>query len=269
MTIRGNLADALRPPERRNSSMGENPSDSVQLYLTQMGSSRLLSRQEEYEAARRIEHARKNFRRAILSADYVLQAAVGMLEKVLLGRMRLETVCEGPFSSEQRKRRLAALLRPERANAASAVEAEPRRFFGGRVEANAGRTSPPDPPTHVPAPSEGHPSGRGIAGSPATSAAGVGAAPRNQPSHGRRPSRVAATARRRRSSPSKGSAQRVAPPHAGHAGDARHAAPPAWPASPSSNTRTKSPARNSRPQTCGWSSRSPSAIETAASASSI
>ncbi len=92
--------------------MGENPSDSVQLYLTQMGSSRLLSRQEEYEAARRVEHARKNFRRAILSADYALQAAVGMLEKVLLGRMRLETVCEGPFSSEQRKRRLSALLRP-------------------------------------------------------------------------------------------------------------------------------------------------------------
>ena len=35
-----------------------------------------------------------------------------MLEKVLQGRMRLEVVCEGPFSSEQRKRRLLALLRP-------------------------------------------------------------------------------------------------------------------------------------------------------------
>ena len=63
--------------------MGENPSDPVQLYLTQMGNSRLLSRQEEYEAAHRIEHARRNFRRAMLSADYVLQAAVAMLEKVV------------------------------------------------------------------------------------------------------------------------------------------------------------------------------------------
>ena len=92
--------------------MSENPTDPVQLYLTQMGDSHLLSRREEYEAARQIERARKTFRRAILSADYVLQAAAGMLEKVLRGRMRLETVCEGPFSSEQRKRRLEALLHP-------------------------------------------------------------------------------------------------------------------------------------------------------------
>jgi RNA polymerase primary sigma factor len=48
----------------------------------------------------------------MLSGDYVLQAAVGMLEKVLQGRMRLEVVCEGPFSSEERKRRLSALLQP-------------------------------------------------------------------------------------------------------------------------------------------------------------
>ncbi len=92
--------------------MGENPTDPVQLYLTQMGGSRLLSRTEEYEAARQIERARKAFRRALLSTDYVLQAAAGMLERVLQGRMRLEIVCEGPFSSEQRKRRLAASLRP-------------------------------------------------------------------------------------------------------------------------------------------------------------
>ena len=92
--------------------MSENPTDPVQLYLTQMGDSHLLSRREEYEAARQIERARKTFRRAILSADYVLQAAAGMLEKVLRGRMRLETVCEGPFSSEQRKRRLETLLHP-------------------------------------------------------------------------------------------------------------------------------------------------------------
>jgi RNA polymerase primary sigma factor len=92
--------------------MGENPSDPVQLYLTQMGTSRLLSRQEELDAAHRIEQARKEFRRAMLTADYVLQAAVGMLQKVSQGRMRLETVCEGPFSDDQRKRRLTALLGP-------------------------------------------------------------------------------------------------------------------------------------------------------------
>jgi RNA polymerase primary sigma factor len=92
--------------------MGLNPTDPVQLYLTQMGDSRLLNRQEEYKAAREIEQARRKFRRAILGSDYALQAAAGMLERVLHGRMRVETVCEGPFSSEQRKRRLTALLQP-------------------------------------------------------------------------------------------------------------------------------------------------------------
>ena len=92
--------------------MGENPSDPVQLYLTQMGNSPLLSRQEEVEAAHLIERARRNSRRALLSSDYVLQAAVGMLEKVLQGRMRLEVVCEGPFSDERRKRRFMALIGP-------------------------------------------------------------------------------------------------------------------------------------------------------------
>jgi RNA polymerase primary sigma factor len=92
--------------------MGENPTDPVQLYLTQMGNSRLLTRQEEYKAAQLIEHARKNLRRAMLTSDYMLHAAVGMLEKVLSGRMRLEVVCEGPFSDERRKQRLLAWIAP-------------------------------------------------------------------------------------------------------------------------------------------------------------
>ena len=90
--------------------MVANPSDAIQLYLTQMSDSPLLSRQEELDAARRIERTRKRLRRELLTSAYVLQAAVGMLEKVAQGRMRLETICEGPFSDEQRKRRLTALV---------------------------------------------------------------------------------------------------------------------------------------------------------------
>jgi RNA polymerase primary sigma factor len=90
--------------------MVANPSDAVQLYLTQMSHSPLLSRQEELDAARRIERTRKMLRRELLTSAYVLQAAVGMLEKVAEGRMRLETTCEGPFSDEQRKHRLMALI---------------------------------------------------------------------------------------------------------------------------------------------------------------
>ena len=76
-----------------------------------MSSTSLLSRQQELEAADRIERTRHCLRHCILSSEYVLQAAVGMLEKVLCGRMRLETTCESwCLSQEPQKRRLVATL---------------------------------------------------------------------------------------------------------------------------------------------------------------
>ena len=87
-------------------------SDPVQLYLTQMSSTPLMGRQEEFQAAQRIEHSRKNLRRAMLSSDYVLQAAAEMLEKVARGRMRVEAVCEGSLSVSQQRQRLLALVGP-------------------------------------------------------------------------------------------------------------------------------------------------------------
>jgi RNA polymerase primary sigma factor len=92
--------------------MGDNPTDPVQLYLTQMSDSPLLSRQDELEAARRIEHTRKRLRHALLGSDYILQAAVGMLEKVVRGRMRIETVCEGSLVNDQQRLRLMAIIGP-------------------------------------------------------------------------------------------------------------------------------------------------------------
>jgi RNA polymerase primary sigma factor len=85
-------------------------SDAIQIYLTQMSDSPLLSRQEELDAARRIETAKKRLRRVLMTSAYVLQASVGMLEKVAQGRMRVETVCEGAISDDNNKRRLMAVI---------------------------------------------------------------------------------------------------------------------------------------------------------------
>jgi RNA polymerase primary sigma factor len=85
--------------------MDGRPSESVQVYLTQMSDTPLLNRQEELATARRIEQARKRLRHAMLATDYVLQAAIGVLGKVARGQMRLETACEGPLSSDQQKQR--------------------------------------------------------------------------------------------------------------------------------------------------------------------
>jgi RNA polymerase primary sigma factor len=92
--------------------MDGRPSDSVQVYLTQMSNTPLLSRREEFEAARRIEETRKGLRRAMLASDYVLQAAVRILDKVARGRMRLEVACEGPLTIDEQKRRVLAVIAP-------------------------------------------------------------------------------------------------------------------------------------------------------------
>ncbi len=92
--------------------MSGNPTDPVQLYLTQMSSTPLLGRREELEAARRIDRTRKELRRAILSGDYMLQAAAGMLEKAARGKIRVDVVCEALLSDRRRKQRLLALIGP-------------------------------------------------------------------------------------------------------------------------------------------------------------
>lgn len=92
--------------------MGSKPADLVQLYLTQMGTTPLLRRQEEIDAARRIEVARRNLRRAMLSSDYVLRAAVGLLERAVGGRIAVKSVCEGHWTDDRALQRIAASIGP-------------------------------------------------------------------------------------------------------------------------------------------------------------
>ncbi|MEN6451158.1 MAG: sigma-70 factor domain-containing protein, partial [Thermoguttaceae bacterium] len=87
-------------------------SDPVQLYLTQMSGTPLMSRGEEVAAAQRIELSRTHLRRALLSSDYLLQAAAAMLDKVAQGKMRVEAVCEGSLSDSRQRDRLNALVGP-------------------------------------------------------------------------------------------------------------------------------------------------------------
>ncbi|MEN6405914.1 MAG: sigma-70 family RNA polymerase sigma factor [Thermoguttaceae bacterium] len=90
--------------------MDGRPSETVQLYLTQMSRIPLLSRREELEAARRIERSRADYRRAMLATDYVLQSAAALLAKAADGRIPLATVCEGVRNlAPEQRRRWAAL----------------------------------------------------------------------------------------------------------------------------------------------------------------
>jgi RNA polymerase primary sigma factor len=87
-------------------------SDPVQVYLTQMSRTPLLNRGDELEAAQQIDRTRRDFRRAVLVTDYVLQAAVAMLRKVASGQMRVELTCEGSLVKDQQKQRLLSVLGP-------------------------------------------------------------------------------------------------------------------------------------------------------------
>jgi len=56
--------------------------DPVRMYLTQMGEIPLLKRSEEIALAKKIETARKHFRRRVLESDYCIQQATDILKQV-------------------------------------------------------------------------------------------------------------------------------------------------------------------------------------------
>jgi RNA polymerase primary sigma factor len=86
--------------------------DPVRIYLMQMGEIPLLNRRDEISAARRIERSRRMFRHCMLATDFVLQAAVGLLEKVRDGGLRLDRTVEVSVTNLRGKRHILALLEP-------------------------------------------------------------------------------------------------------------------------------------------------------------
>ncbi len=83
------------PSEEEEEKQSEGASaidDPVRMYLMQMGEIPMLTRQEEINAARRIDHWRHRFRMSLLASDFVLQGAVNALQKVKDGELRLALV---------------------------------------------------------------------------------------------------------------------------------------------------------------------------------
>src|SRR5205085_168025 len=64
---------------------GRRTDDPVRMYLTQMGSIPLLTRQQEISLAKKIEVTRKRFRRKVLECDYALSNVVDTLRRVHTG----------------------------------------------------------------------------------------------------------------------------------------------------------------------------------------
>jgi RNA polymerase primary sigma factor len=86
--------------------------DPIRMYLMQMGEIPMLSRPDEIDSARRIEETRTRFRQLMLCNDFVLYAAVDMLEKVMQGELRLDRTIEISVTNTTEKKRTLKRLAP-------------------------------------------------------------------------------------------------------------------------------------------------------------
>jgi RNA polymerase primary sigma factor len=96
----------------RRSSTTQTIDDPIRLYLLQMGGIPLLDREGEIESARRIELWRRRYRNELLGNDYVLRAAVNLLERVKAGTVRLDRTLEVSVTNTDEKQRLLKRLGP-------------------------------------------------------------------------------------------------------------------------------------------------------------
>jgi RNA polymerase primary sigma factor len=86
--------------------------DPVRMYLMQMGEIPMLNRDSEVSAARQIEATRRRFRRTMLCSDYMLHAAVELLQKVADGSLRLDRTIEISVTNTSEKKRILKRIAP-------------------------------------------------------------------------------------------------------------------------------------------------------------
>ena len=103
--------------------------DPIRIYLMQMGEIPMLSRQEEMDSAREIQRSRVQFRFHMLATDYMLEAAIAMLQSIRDGRARLDRTMEVSVINLREKRRLLRLLEPNLRTLAQLVRRNRRDFF--------------------------------------------------------------------------------------------------------------------------------------------
>lgn len=93
--------------------------DPVKMYLKQMGSVSLLSRQEEIELAKRIEDTEMKFRQMVFSCAFARRAVLNLANNIIEGRLNLEDIVKDDLTSRRRPvfkkiTRLTRLLRKTR-----------------------------------------------------------------------------------------------------------------------------------------------------------
>jgi RNA polymerase primary sigma factor len=106
--------DAATPESKnRGDNQIENPiDDPVRMYLMEMGRIPLLSRDEEVDAATKIDAARFKFRNSLLASDFMLHGAYDLLNKVHHKQLRLDRTIEVSVTNKVEKARIIKRLVP-------------------------------------------------------------------------------------------------------------------------------------------------------------
>ncbi len=91
----------------REETAGKRIDDPVRMYLTQMGSIPLLTREEEVRLAKKIETTRMIFRRRCLESDYVVTQAVEILRMVSKGELPFDRTMRVSTADPQAKEKIA------------------------------------------------------------------------------------------------------------------------------------------------------------------
>ncbi|HVW37413.1 MAG TPA: sigma-70 family RNA polymerase sigma factor [Pirellulales bacterium] len=91
-------------------SAGSWTDDALAIYLDQIGKLPLLTRKQEYDLAKRVEVARRRFRRSLLECGFVLRSAVATLQKVHSGELAFDRTVQVALSDRLEKNQIIGRL---------------------------------------------------------------------------------------------------------------------------------------------------------------
>ena len=104
--------DLDKAVERESRDPSNITGDPIRMYLMQMGQTPLLTREEEIDAAKRIEATRDKYRQLLLSGDYILNGSIDILTRVYKGELRLDRTIEVSVTDAVQKERLLMRIGP-------------------------------------------------------------------------------------------------------------------------------------------------------------